>query len=449
MRFRQHILEVALVFTAALSSIAHGAGVQPTVPNDATISLTRSACYGECPNYTVVIHGDGRVHFTTEVEAVSGDDAVFRQYARSQGVLMPGMHEDNVPPQNVAELLAQFEHAHFWRLKDRYAARVTDSATQIVTLVVGGRRKQVIDYVGTEVGMPRSVRDLEEAIDRVAGTARWVDGDAALIPWLTGQGFDFHSLQASELAVAGERGRADEAMVLELLDRGADLSLPIDDSPLPNQVAGEPAPAGVLLIQASISRGHAGVFQRLAASGWLARWGKAQATEAFAKQAAGCSPGLVDAVAAAGIDIDAATHTVPGSDSQEAQRRTALSELGDTYACRASEDTRMQTARRLLVHGANPNHRDSLGRTPLYGVEDLELLNLLLANGADATIKSNGGESVVFGTWTDAIVLRLLQAGASPAGHYYDGKTLAQQAALRKMRQVVKWLADHPEAYRR
>ncbi|GLQ46504.1 hypothetical protein GCM10007862_15550 [Dyella lipolytica] len=447
--FHKQFLTVAFAFISALSTDAHTAAPEPIAPNDTTISLTRSACYGECPNYTVVIHGDGRVRFSTEVEAVSGSDVVFRQFARSQGVLLPGTHEDSVPPQNVAELIAQFQRAGFWQLKDRYAARVTDSPTQIITLVVGGRHKQVIDYVGTEVGMPQSVRNLEDAIDRVAGTARWVEGNAALIPWLDRQGFDFRSVQASELAVAGERGSADEAMVLALLDRGASLNLPVDDSPVPRKVAGEPEPAGILLIQATFRRGHVRVFERLAVNGWLARWGKDKAEEAFAEQAAGCSPELVDAVAAAGINIDAVERSIPGTDWQDVQGRTALNVLGDTYTCGSNKDARVQTAQRLLAHGANPNHRDSEGHTPLYEVEDLDLLNLLLANGADATIKSNKGESVVFGSWTDAIVLRLLQAGASPAGHYEDGATLVQQAAIRKMPRVAKWLADHPEAYRR
>lgn len=442
-------LTIGFAFMVALSAVAHGGPTHSAMPDDVTISLSRSACYGLCPNYTVVIHGDGRVRFSTDVKAVSGADAVFRQFAPSQGVLMPGMHEDRIPPQSVLELLAQFQHAGFWRLKDRYVAMATDNPRQIITLEVDGRRKQVTDYLGTEVGMPHSVRDLEEAVDRVAGTARWVNGNAALISWLARQRFDFHSAQASELAVAGEQGNADEAMVLALIDHGASLDVPVDDSPFPRKPAGGYELAGALLIKATIRRGHARVFQRLAEEGWLVRWGKAKAVEEFAEQAAGCSPDLVDAVAATGIDIDAAEHPVAMGDLQGPQGLTALNELGATYVCASNEDARVQTARRLLAHGANPNHRDSDGHTPLYEVENLGLLNLLLTNGADATLKSDTGESLVFGSWTDAIVLRLLQAGASPVGHYEDGKTLLQEAAIRKMPQVAKWLAEHPEAYRR
>ena len=58
---------------------------------------------------------------------------------------------------------------------------------------------------------------------------------------------------------------------------------------------------------------------------------------------------------------------------------------------------------------------------------------------------------MVFGSWNDSIVLRLLEAGASPVG-YDDNdatRTLAQRAKDRKMPQVARWLAEHPEAFQR
>jgi hypothetical protein len=440
---------LTIALCAVFSTATHAFDAQQSEPANTIISLTRSACFGDCPNYTVVIHGDGQVRFTTDISPVSDVDAIHRQFAQSKGVLVPGTHQDRVLPQSVADLLAQFQRVGFWGLQDRYEARVTDNPTQIITLEIGGRKKKVVDYVGTEAGMPQSVRDLEDSIDRVAGTARWVNGTTALIPWLVDQKFDFHSMQAAELAVAAERGAADQATVLALIDHGAPLNLPVSGDP--SSIDGTPdlEPGGILMAQAAIFRGHAEVFRYLAKAGWIARWGKNNAAESFAMNAAGCSPELVDAVAAAGVDVDASQHPRPRAYAGEGQSRTALSELVATYSCNGNEDAQLRTAKRLLAHGANPNHRDSLGRTPLYGIENLQLLNFLLAKGADATIKSNDGESVIFGSWTDTIVLRLLQAGASPVGHYHDGKTLAQQTVSRDMPQVAKWLADHPESYQR
>ena len=409
------------------------------------ISLTRSACYGACPAYEVTIHGDGLVHFTTGGGPVDEVDKVHRQFSRMRGVLLMGTHEDRIGPEAVQALLKQFEAVDFWQLKDEYRTFVTDNPTQVLSLTVGERRKSVIDYVGTEAGMPKAVRDLEAAVDRAAGTERWVKGTSALIAWLERTHFDFHSNQAAVLAVDGESMRADEATIMALIERGA----PLDQTVLPP--APMPGPielAGVDLIQATIGNGHAQVFARLAKDGWLERLGKAKAEERFAEVAAGCSPAMVDAAADAGLDIDFPS-AITGDSLDESQGKTALAELNSAYACGQDESARLHTAERLLARGADPNHRDSKGRTALYGVDTLELLNLLLAHGADATAKSKDGQSMLFGTWSDAIVVRLLEAGASPKGRYDDGKTLAQQAKARNMPLVRQWLVAHPEARRR
>ncbi|MGO4503617.1 MULTISPECIES: DUF6438 domain-containing protein [unclassified Dyella] len=408
------------------------------------ITLARSACYGSCPAYNVTIHGDGLVQFTTGASPIDGVDALHRQFARSSSVLLPGTHEDKVRPEVVEALLKQFEAANFWHLKNAYRYPVTDGPTHIVTLVVGDRKKTVVDYMGTKAGMPQAVEDLEASIDRIAGTDRWVTGSPGLIPWLEQAGFDFHSNYAAALAVEGEMDDADEATVVAFIDRGA----PLQQSVLPQgNMPGEPEVAGITLMESSIRRGHANLFKRLANEGWLDRLGKDKAAVVFASTAAGCSPAMVDAAADAGVDID---FSLPDESLDGSREKTALAALGNAYTCRQIENARSLTAARLLARGANPNHRDSLGRTPIYGVEDLELLNVLLLHGADASAKSNNGKSMVFGSWSDAIVLRLLEAGASPVGRYdYDGKTLAQEAKAQNMRQVTKWLLGHPEAFQR
>lgn len=425
---------LAMAVTVQPKAVAGGA-------DEVEISLTRSSCYGFCPAYKVTIHGDGLVHFTTGTSPVDAVDALHRRFSR-RDALLSGTHEDRISPEAVEALLKQFEAAHFWGLKDEYRTLAYDVPTQVLALTVGRRNKTVVDILGVEAGMPKAAKELEAAIDHAAGTDRWIEGSPELIPWLERTGFDFHSNQAAVLAVNGEAAFADEATILALIDRGA----PLEQTTLPpGPLPGDTVIAGDALIESSISRGHVEVFKRLAKAGWVDRMGKAKVAEVFADMAAGCSPAMVDAVADAGVDIDLAVDR-KGNVDNEAQGVTPLAALGDVFAC-GNGTTRAPTAERLLARGANPNHRDSLGRTPLYGVEDLDLLNVLLAHGADASATSKDGRSMLFGSSREDVILRLLEAGASPRGRYADdGRTLAQLAKARHMKSVLKWLAAHPEA---
>ncbi len=446
------LLAALLVISLSTTSASTIDAAKAIDQSKVVITLERSACFGPCPVYKVTIHGDGHVVFTTATEPVDQVDEVHRRFAQSDGVLLPGTHEDRISVADVAALIGKFQAARFWKLRNAYRTPVTDSPTYQVTFDTGKSRKTVIDYVGEESGMPHSVTELEEAIDRVAGTDRWVRGTQGLLPWLERTGFDFHSGKAAELAVSAALGEGTEETVIGLIDRGAPLRGNTRTSGSWSASPIVPAKsAGVLISASAIKRGQAKLFGRMAAAGWLEEMGKGNAAQVFARYAAGCSPQLVDAVADAGIDIDAGGQRSADDSPDSPQGKTALAELAGSYACEGQEADRVKTAERLLVRGADPNSRDSLGRTPLYGVENLDLLNLLLQRGADATAKSKDGQSMVFGSWTDAIVLRLLEAGASPAGHYdVDGvRTLAEQAKYRKMPLVAKWLAAHPEAYRR
>jgi ankyrin repeat protein len=138
-----------------------------------------------------------------------------------------------------------------------------------------------------------------------------------------------------------------------------------------------PVVAGFSLMESAIQLGQVRLFNKLVATGWVDRVGKAQVAQLFAEYAAGCSPVLVDAAADAGIDID----------EPDLQRgRTALANLANAataHLCGNRETERLATAQRLLARGANPNHRDNVGQTPLFAVPNPDMVKLLLAHGAE------------------------------------------------------------------
>ncbi|HMS03660.1 MAG TPA: DUF6438 domain-containing protein, partial [Gemmatimonadaceae bacterium] len=127
---------------------------------DTRFILSRTGCFGSCPAYTVTIEGSGEV--TWQGEAY---------------VAQRGAARRRIEPSAVTALLDRARAAGFFDLKDVYRADITDGATYTVTITHGGLSKTVEDYDGALVGMPWEVTLLEQAIDRAAGTAKWIGPD--------------------------------------------------------------------------------------------------------------------------------------------------------------------------------------------------------------------------------------------------------------------------------
>ncbi|MDZ5647837.1 DUF6438 domain-containing protein [Nitrospirillum sp. BR 11828] len=441
-RFALRLLSAAGLLLLALAGFPARAAPEPQpLPAEDTsklrITLTRLGCgIGRCPQYSVQIEGSGRVVFDGGGDLPAGQRFPTVVYRRppffSPDVVVPGRQEDHVPPEAVAALVRRFEEAHFFDLADSYVAMVTDQPHYSLTLETSQGRKHIEDYAGTRVGMPAVVRTLEDDVDRVANTARWVDGAPGLVEWLAATGFDFTSVSAAALALRSPNPPATET-VLGMIDRG----LPLET--VARGRDGQPdSLVGLDLLREAFKFGEAAIFKRLAAQGWLARLPHQEIEEDFASNSAGCSPDLVDAAAAAGIKMDATT-AAPGTDYGAGG--TAFTGVG--FATCKTEADRLETAKRLLAHGANPNHVDAVGRNALFQVTSVEMLSLLLAAGVDPNVRDKYGTTPVLHTDQDAIALRLLEAGADPGGHDFQKHTLAQRTRIYTMPATARWLAAH------
>lgn len=422
-----------LVFSILLLSPLAGCSVtaEPfpaVIEDELKITLQRTACFGSCPDYTVTIDGKGNVEFRTRGENFPGEFEVHRSFSQSDGILFAGVHTDKVDPGVIAELVEQFREAKFFSLNDEYRAQITDNPAYILTINTGTASKTVVDYVGEEVGMPAVVTQLQKAVDRAAGTARWVDGADGLVAWLETNKFDFKSEAARILVLEGALEDADEKTILGLIERGANLNARTahpwgrDDVILGNE-----------LLVAAVQTGRADLFSYLAEKGWIERSDQRDLEETFAWDSGGCSPGLVRAFSAQGLEID-----VPGEEG-----RTALANLRNSYRCDRNDERMVETAQTLLELGANPNKRDVDGETAIFSVEHIPLLDLLYAHGAIADVINKEGHSPALSSWTDEIVLRHLNEGAPPIGRYFDGRTLREQMEHRPMPQVEEWLDEN------
>lgn len=171
-------------------------------PAETEITLERTACFGTCPTYRITLRGDGLVTY----------DGGFN-------VAFGGRVEEHVDPAAAGALIEQFRAAQFFGLDDRYAANVTDLPSTILGLRLGKARKSVTDYAGLYDGMPAAVLDLQQAVEGLARSRRWVSGGPEIVDDLAAARWDFAAPAAAEALACSIRKGAGP-LIGALLARG-------------------------------------------------------------------------------------------------------------------------------------------------------------------------------------------------------------------------------------
>lgn len=130
-----------------------------------SLSLERTACYGDCAVYTVTVASDGTVKFV-------GIDHVSKQ----------GEQQSQVSPEAVAKLQARLKSIDFFSLRSRKKGRWgclnyrSDHASIIVRAVTPSDDKTVKLYTGcSETKNSTALIDFARMIDEVAGTSKWIE----------------------------------------------------------------------------------------------------------------------------------------------------------------------------------------------------------------------------------------------------------------------------------
>ena len=125
-------------------------------PDDAWVSLQRSACFGTCPVYTVRVDGGGHVEFRG-----------------LNFVCAKGLHRARVPRATAQRLLAAIDDAGFADLPDYDRRDWSDEPSNLVSADLGAGVHQLRHYDGMR-DVPDLVDAIEDAVDRVALDARWL-----------------------------------------------------------------------------------------------------------------------------------------------------------------------------------------------------------------------------------------------------------------------------------
>ena len=130
-----------------------------------TIRMERTGCFGDCPAYTVIIHGDGRV-----------------EYNGKANVKEKGAREGRVGADAIRALVNEFAKAKFFTLSEDYSGKnckryCTDLPTAVTEVTLRDFNHHVKHYYGCG-GAPKALFDLESFIDKLADLERWT-GDVS------------------------------------------------------------------------------------------------------------------------------------------------------------------------------------------------------------------------------------------------------------------------------
>ena len=134
-----------------------------TTPETSAVTLERTPCFGSCPVYTVSIARSGTVRFTGRHHTAQTGEATAE-----------------IPPARVDSLIAELERAGYFEMADAYVMDspacgmyATDSPTVITSATLRGKTKTIRHDRGCFAAPPALSR-LEQRIDEVAGSRRWV-----------------------------------------------------------------------------------------------------------------------------------------------------------------------------------------------------------------------------------------------------------------------------------
>jgi hypothetical protein len=138
---------------------AHDAA--PLVDADTLITLRRSECFGVCPVYSLSVSGDGTV-----------------SYVGTSYVKVRGVASGQISVSDVQELVNEMWDAGYFEMMEPSpcTSSFTDAPSVITSLRLGRETHRVEHYHGNPCS-PASLTTLEDRIDEVAGSERWLRCD--------------------------------------------------------------------------------------------------------------------------------------------------------------------------------------------------------------------------------------------------------------------------------
>ena len=341
--------------------------------NSLRIHLDRGNCFGPCLLYSVDIHGDGQVDFYGGL-----------------GMLIPGHHHSRISRQAVLELVSHFHRSDYFSLLDRYVYPITDSENVSTSIEFDGQKKSVLDYVGVWCGLPSFIKQLEDSIDETAGTEKWTKGNSQTGPALLAEGWNFQADTKENRALFANVVASGSPDLIRLCINQTGLPKTLLSCSLESAAAKGDLP----LVQLLISKGAGPNAPPCSdATNW---------TVLMSATLSG-KPDVVKQILKYRPDVNA----------RDRNGETVLPFLLERSS--PGPDT-TKILRLLIAAGADVNHRDDNGRTPIFKAcyQGSEAVHILAQAGADLDAKDHFGETALMSCRNPPYVQAMIQEGATP-----------------------------------
>jgi ankyrin repeat protein len=395
----------------------------PDIKNLSTLrmSLTRTVCYGSCPSYSVEIRGDGQV-----------------VYRGDRDVLITGQHHARVSAERVRNLLEAFRSADYFSLRDDYSQRVTDTPTYTTAIEFDGYKKSVGDHVGSGAGMPEVVTELEDKIDELAETEKWLNETSQTWPSLVSEHWDFRAdTEENRSLFASVAAGGSPELIDAFLAAGAPALTLDGDGASPVVNAAENG--NLDLVRRMVGNGSEVppelLFRSLRAA---AHSGNVNLIEFLLAQGANVNarssnPDDRESVligAASRCQKDAVQELLryhPEIDAQDYNGNSALARMLESCALSTADVDGMFEL--LVSAGANVNLKNHQGQTPLFSAcFNPRAVSLLVAAGADLNVQDKNRQTALMHCVTPQFAKAMIAAGADLFLRDDQGETAVESA---------------------
>lgn len=389
--------------------------------NSLRITLERTSCFGTCPQYTVEIHGDGLVLFTG-----------------MRGVILQSKHRNSISRGNLSNLVVAIQKADYFSLKGEYRANVSDNPTYTTSISFDDQKKSITDYDGRSVGMPHVVTELEDMIDQVSGTERWIKGNLETVPSLKSEGWDFKSRQAAETLVFAA-GISTLDVIRDLIHAGNALNGTVNGAGAIARAVSRGKYDNVILLAQSGAPNFDQKYKNAALVG-VSRNGRIDqirtvlgfGADPRARDSSG-TPALSAAVES-GI-VEAVAEILKYQLNANVPDSIGATPLHYAATCKndgVSQTDYAQIVRVLIKAGADPNIPDESGNTALHKLQNRpqseNVARELLQSGANLNARNKDGRTPIMFTSDERVIRLLVQAGADVSIRDKEGRTVMDRA---------------------